>query len=256
MALPASTTCPACGAVASGSFCSGCGASLAARRCGVCGAAVVAGARFCHRCGRSLSAAAPARRSERGAWIVAAVVVVLAVTAIIAKVRRDAPAPALPDMANPGAAAGMPAGPAPDISRMSPRERFDRLFNRVVAAAERGDTAEVLRFTPMALGAYAQLDTADADARYHAAVLLLETGQDDAAAALADTMLAAEPNHLFGWMIRGRVAARRGDSAAARRAAGEFLQRYDAELRARRREYEEHRAAVEQFRSTAASGEP
>ena len=42
---------------------------------------------------------------------------------------------------------------------MTPRERFDRLFNRIMQAAERGDSAQVERFTPMALGAYHQLDT-------------------------------------------------------------------------------------------------
>ena len=72
------------------------------------------------------------------------------------------------DPANAGAVAGdttARAGAAPDISQLSPRERFDRLFNRIMQAAEQGDTAQVRRFTPMALGAYAQLDTIDADAR-------------------------------------------------------------------------------------------
>ena len=60
---------------------------------------------------------------------------------------------------------------------MTPRERFDRLFNRIMEAGQQGDTAQVARFTPMALGAYAQLDTFDADARYHAAVLHLQVGR-------------------------------------------------------------------------------
>ena len=59
---------------------------------------------------------------------------------------------------------------------MSPRERFDRLYNRIMQAAESGDEATVTRFTPMALMAYAQLDSLDADARYHAALLELHTG--------------------------------------------------------------------------------
>ncbi len=253
MAHPSGTVCPACGATASGNFCSGCGASLAERRCGHCGAAVVAGARFCHRCGRPLGAA-PRRRSERVPWLVATALVVLLVGGIVARVQRGTPAPVVPDMANPGAsraAGAQPAGPAPDISRMSPRERFDRLFNRVVAAAERADTTEVLRFAPMALGAYEQLPTKDADARYHAAVLMIETGQLDEAAALADTILAAAPNHLFGFLIRASVADRRGDSAAGRRAREEFGRRYDAELATRKPEYEEHRAALEAVRGVS-----
>jgi hypothetical protein len=141
-------------------------------------------------------------------------------------------------------------GPAPDISAMSPRERFDRLFNRVVAAAERGDTTEVLRFAPMALGAFDQLDTRDADARYHAAVVMVETGQLDEAAAQADTILRADPDHLFGFVIRATVAQRRGDTAGGQRAREAFDRRYDAQLATRKPEYQEHRAALDAFRTS------
>jgi hypothetical protein len=253
MTQPSSTTCPACGAPAAGNFCSGCGASLAGRRCGHCGASLVAGARFCHRCGRAAGAAG-GRRSDRAPWIIAAALVVVLVGTIVARVQRGAPAPAVPDMANQGAegASGPPAGRPPDISQMSPRERFDRLFNRVVAAAERADTTEVLRFSPMALAAYEQLETKDADARYHAAVVMLETGQVDEASALTDTILAESPGHLFGLQVRANVAERRGDSAAARRARAEFVKRYDAELASGRPEYGEHRAALEAFRKRSA----
>ena len=51
---------------------------------------------------------------------------------------------------------------------MSPRERFNRLYNRIMTAAQSGDEATVSRFTPMALMAYAQLDTIDADAEKEA----------------------------------------------------------------------------------------
>jgi hypothetical protein len=191
------------------------------------------------------------RGSERTPWIIAAALVAVLVAAIVARVQRGAPAPTVPDMANPGAAAaaGPPAGAAPDISQMSPRERFDRLFNRVVAAAERADTTEVLRFAPMALAAYEQLDTRDADARYHAAVLMLETGQIDEASALADTILASAPGHLFGLLLRASVAERRGNAAALRRAREEFARRYDAEIASAKPEYREHRAALEAFRN-------
>jgi hypothetical protein len=189
-------------------------------------------------------------------------------TGIIFKMARDAPEPVAPDMANAGAqsaqegatpagglAAGDPAGRAPDISRMSPRERFDRLFNRVMQAAEQGDTAQVDRFTPMALGAYAQLDSINADARYHAAVLRLQVGDNAGALALADTILARSPGHLFGYIVRGTAARFQGDSAAARRAARDFLTHYDAEQRANRIEYREHEPAIEDFKQQAQRAE-
>jgi hypothetical protein len=146
--------------------------------------------------------------------------------------------------------AGAPGSP-PDISRMTPRDRFDRLFNRVMQAAEQGDTAQVQRFTPMALGAYAQLDSVNADARYHAAVLRLQVGDVAGAEALADTLLARSPGHLFGYIVRGTAAEFRGDTAAGRRAGREFLSHYDAERRADRIEYREHEPAIEDFKKRA-----
>ena len=134
---------------------------------------------------------------------------------------------------------------------MSPRERFDRLYNRVMQAAQSGDEATVNRFTPMALMAYAQLDSIDADARYHAALLDVHTGDVAGSTALADTILAQHPGHLFGYVIRGTVARWRKDDQALARAYADFLKHYDAELKAGRVEYEEHKASISEFRQAA-----
>ena len=266
------TVCPACGTAAAGKYCSACGASLVARVCAGCRADLSLQARFCHRCGRPAGpGAAPGSRGplprgplparERTAWLVAGLLCVSLLAGIAFKVVRDAPAPATPEMANPGAVSGReaagpaPAGAAPDISRMTPHERFDRLFNRVMQAAEQGDTAQVERFTPMALGAYAQLDSADTDARYHAAVLRLQVGDVPGAMALADTILARNPGHLFGYVVRGTAAGFQGDTAAARRAARDFLSHYSADMRANRVEYREHRPALDDFKLQAERAE-
>lgn len=181
---------------------------------------------------------------------------VLLVGAIAYKVASDQPVPRIPSMANPGAGGAAsspdgPPGPAPDISRMAPRERFDRLFNRIMQAADRQDTAQVVRFTPMALGAYAQLDTFDADARYHAAVLHLQAGDAAAAAALADTILAQSPGHLFGYVLRGTAAQARNDPATLAQARRDFLVRFSAESAAGRPEYAEHAPVIAEFKNTA-----
>jgi hypothetical protein len=158
-------------------------------------------------------------------------------------------------MANAGVATGelgtRPIGPAPDISGMSPREQFDRLFNRIMQAAERGDSAEMERFTPMALGAYDQLDVRDIDARYHAAVLRLQRGDYAPAGALADTILAESPGHLFGYLIRGTAARFQNDSAGWTRAQRDFLAHYQAEMAAKRVEYLEHKPVLDEFRREA-----
>jgi hypothetical protein len=254
-------SCPACGAPASGRFCSACGAGLSPRGCRHCGATLSPQARFCHRCGEPVEAAPPAARpagADRRAWLVAAVLCALLIGAIVWRVVRDQPAPAVPQMANPGAAGGgpsdVPSGPAPDISQMSPRERFDRLFNRIMEAAQRGDSAQMLRFTPMALGAYTQLETVDADARYHAAVLRLQTGDLAGARALADTILRQNPGHLLGYVVLGSAGQLAGDRAAAARARREFDQHYTGEMAAGRPEYRDHAPVIEEFKAGGTPG--
>ncbi|HYC31047.1 MAG TPA: hypothetical protein VEB59_02100 [Gemmatimonadales bacterium] len=198
------------------------------------------------------AAAAPA---DRTAWIFAGALCLLLVGFIIYKVSADASVPPVPDMANTGAAGATagagPAGPAPDISQMTPRERFDRLFNRIMAAAEQRDSAQVQRFTPMALGAYAQLDTVDADARYHAAVIHLQAGDAPGALALADTILADHPGHLFGYVIRGTAAEITRDRAALARARRDFTSRFAAESASGKPEYLDHAPVLQQFRQEA-----
>jgi hypothetical protein len=192
--------------------------------------------------------------SERAAWIFAGTMCVLLVGAIVYSVMTEKPTPQLPDMANVGAAAGdttLPAGPAPDISRMSPRERFDRLYNRIMTAAQQGDTVTVQRFTPMALGAYAQLDTFDADARYHAAVIRLQSGDVTGAHALADTILDQSPDNLLGYLVRGTAATITDDPGARSQAEREFLRRFDREMAAGRPEYRDHAPVIQEFKEAA-----
>ncbi len=143
------------------------------------------------------------------------------------------------------------AGAAPDISQMTPRERFDRLYNRIMQAAEQGDTAQVQRFTPMALGAYAQLDTADADARYHAAVIRLQSGDLPGAHALADTILDQSPDNLLGYLVRGTAAGLANDPGARSQAQREFLRRFDREMATGRPEYRDHAPVIEAFKKEA-----
>jgi len=185
---------------------------------------------------------------------------------IVFKVLRQAHPAAAPEMANTGAEsaregpAGDVAGSAggatpPDISQMTPRERFDRLFNRIMQAAQQGDTAQVLRFTPMALGAYTQLDSIDADARYHAAVLRMQVGDFPGALALADTILKRNPGHLFGYMIRGSVAELQNDTTRRRQAERDFRSHFTAESAAGRPEYKEHEPVIEDFNQHAAESD-
>lgn len=268
--------CRACGAAVSGKFCSECGTPVGPVRCAGCDAELSPGAKFCHRCGRAVAPASgaspggagtrhptapapppPGTSTDRTAWIAAGLVILVALGAIVWHVVRGEPAPAggaAAASAPPGLTSPGLGGQAPDISQMSPRERFDRLFNRVMTAAEQGDTTTVVNFTPMAIGAYTQLDSVNVDARYHAAVLHAQVGEFPAARALADTILREVPGHLFGHVIRGEVARLEGDQATLARAHREFLASYDAEMAANRVEYLEHGPVLQRFRTEAVAG--
>ena len=104
---------------------------------------------------------------------------------------------------------------------------------------------------PMALGAYSQLDSVDADARYHAAVLRMQVGDFPGALALADTLLARNPGHLFGYIIRGTVARMQHDTTRQRQAARDFRAHFAAESAAGRAEYRDHQPAIDEFKQAA-----
>ena len=168
---------------------------------------------------------------------------------------RESPASSAVGPGDQADVAAVPGAPTqelpPDISNMSPRERFNRLYNRVMSAAQSGDAGTVSRFTPMALMAYGQLDTIDADARYHAALLKVHTGEIDGSRALADSILARDPGHLFGYIVRGTVARFRKDDRALDKAYADFLAHYDPEIKRARPEYEEHKTSLDDFRRAA-----
>lgn len=214
-------------------------------RCAACGAPVRG--RFCPQCGTPAGAAGPRSPGDRTAWIAAAAVIALSAVAIVYALSR----PATPAGGPAVASGGSFAGPAPDISTLTPRESFDRLFNRVMMAAEQNDTATVIRFTEHALSAYTQLEAVDEDARYHAAVLNAQTGRYPEALALADTILASSPGHLLGIVIRGTVAELTGDQPTLAAARRDFLAAWAADPKRDRPEYLDHQPVLDQFRAAA-----
>lgn len=244
------SSCPACGAAASGKFCATCGAALEAQPCGRCGRANAPGAKFCAGCGSGLGAgvaAAPgvARGGSVLPLVIAGVAVIAAVMVFVLKSQPAAPtAPAAP-FANGG------GGTPPDLSQMTPREAFLRLHDRVMAAMEQGDTATVNQFSPMALMAYQQLPEVDPEVQYHVASLRLHTGDLAGATVLADSIQATHARHLFGYILRAQLAqfGGRPDEAVGQYKA--YLAALDDELKAGRPEYAEHQAMLDRITQTA-----
>lgn len=248
------TPCPSCGTMTTGAFCSQCGTAVTGRRCPACGAALAAGARFCGQCGAAAGTnagegAATGNRQALWAYLLVGVAVLGVVLALVWS--SASPPPAVEPTAT---GTGDPT--AIDLASMTPRERFDRLYDRVMRAAESGDDATVNQFAPMALAAYSQLDGFDADARYHAAMIRMHTSDPAGAAALADTIRVEAPSHLFSYVIHATLARQRGDPAAMRTEQDGFLRHYDAELAAQRPEYAQHKFILDQMMEQARAATP
>jgi hypothetical protein len=206
------------------------------------------------------------RASDRTAWIIACVLITLVIIGVVYSAnRRSTPdVPAMDNAGNAGAgaaAAGVaanpvagctPTGPAPDISKLTPKQQFLHLVDRIDGWLVKGDTACVITFTPMALNAYANLTATDrdVDAQYRAAMVQAEVGMFANARALADSILITAPDNLLGYYVRATTAEFAGDSATAQAARGAFRTHYDAEMKKNRPEYAEHRAFLAQYRAS------
>ncbi len=140
---------------------------------------------------------------------------------------------------------------APDISNMTPLEQADGLFEVVMMALEGGDTAQVGFHAPMALGAYGNLDSLDADAQYHVGLLRGALGDIDGMLKMADSLQATVPGHLLATTLRKAAAVAREDSAAVMNVYRQFLTDYGSESTRDRREYQLHRNSIDAFLAEA-----
>lgn len=223
-----SVPCPSCGQLGRGSFCSHCGTSLTPD-------------------------ATPTKWSAQTivAWVALGVATIaLGVSVVFLMDRGDRAAGQQPSLQPFPAVMPAPAQPA-DLSSMTPRQAADGLFNRVMAASERGDTEEALRFVPMALQAYDGLGTLDNDAHYHVALIHLTAGNIASARGHLQRLRESVPDHLLGFMLAHQIAARDGNQNDAAQSYKAFLAAYDAEIAAGRIEYREHQRGIERFREAA-----
>ena len=166
--------------------------------CTECGTRLNADALFCHSCGspiqgRPSSASAP-DFSKTLRWGVPALAIVALVALSVIRLGSRG--------AGTDSAAQVPLGAtaarAPDISSMSPDERADRLFNRVMRLSSEGKADSAAFFGPMALGALEALAPLNAHRRYDMGLIALVSGDVARATAQGDTILAQRPTHLLG----------------------------------------------------------
>lgn len=222
-----------------------------ARHCAQCGAALQEHGQFCHRCGAPRDGAAPAARPVAGVpprsaatilpWAIAGVAV-LSLVGFIAGQRFGGGRPAAASAAPPMAAAG---ARAPDISAMSPQERADRLFFRVMTYVSEGKGDSVQFFAPMAIQSFEALAPLNAHQRYDLGLLGLVSADGAMARAQADSILAEQPTHLLGLILAMRASGLAGDTEARTKFATQLSTALQSELAKRLPEYEDHRPDID-----------
>ena len=257
--------CPSCGAPASGRFCSSCGSALAGATCATCSTPLSPGARFCHRCGTpaGASAATPTRGFASALpWAVAALALV-SLTALVvgqrfgartgngatattdvldgANMQGSTPISAAPSAGGPAGA--MPR--APDISQLTPEQRAERLYDRIMTEHEAGRPDAVRAFLPMARAAYEMIGPLNLDQRYDLGRLGEVGGDTVLARAQADTILAARPTHLLGLILAARVARMEKSEARARALDARLVAAEPAERSAALPEYLLHKNDID-----------
>jgi hypothetical protein len=214
------------------------------RFCSDCGTKLNANARFCPNCGSPINGRtlpAPSTPSSNALrWGVPALAVVaLIVLSVIQFGSRGSGVDSGGQVP-----LGTGAVQGPDISSMSPDERADRLFNRVMRLSSEGKSDSAAFFGPMALGAIQALAPLNAHRRYDVGLVALVTGDVAAATAQSDTILAQRPTHLLGLALAARAADARSDPAASRNFRRRLLAAESAEKARALPEYADHDADI------------
>jgi hypothetical protein len=144
---------------------------------------------------------------------------------------------------------------APDISSLSPQERADRLYNRVMLLATQGKIDSVQFFAPMALTSYQLLSPLNADQRYDMGRIGEVAGALPLAKAQADSILRENPNHLLGLILEARLAVLAGDTSQLHSYERRLIAAEKGELAKKRDEYARHEDditnALQQARKSA-----
>ena len=188
------------------------------RFCRECGTQFRPDAQFCHSCGASATGFTSAVTepavtvSPMLRWGLPAIAVI-AVIALTFYRLGSTSTPQVAEVQTPLASGG--AAP-PDISAMSPEERANRLFNRVMQYWSEGKSDSAAFFAPMALQSIEAITPLTLHSRYDMGLVALASGNTAMAAAESDTILKASPTHLLGLALAARVADARGDAAAAK----------------------------------------
>jgi hypothetical protein len=226
------------------------------------------GARFCHRCGTPAGATAAftSRRFDAAIpWAVAAIALVAVIALAVGQrfgarpsgtsdVLEGANGQGTTVISAPGTEPerGMPR--APDISQLTPAQRAERLYERIMTEHEAGRNDAVRTFLPMAVAAYEMLAPLSLDQRYDLG-RIGEVGGDAAlAGAQSDTILKERPTHLLGLILAASAARLAKDETGARAFDRRLLAAEPAERKSPQPEYLMHQRDIDAALRTARAG--
>ncbi|MHB1312667.1 MAG: double zinc ribbon domain-containing protein [Gemmatimonadaceae bacterium] len=261
-----STVCPRCGEAASGKFCSSCGSSLAGAACPHCGGALTPGAQFCNHCGTSMSggqaAPAPAGGGSRLPWILAGVALVAVMVLVLMQTAStsgavaggDGTAPVAPFAGSAPAGGGMPS--AADIASMSPEEKADRLFNRIMMYASEGKRDSAAIFAPMAFQSYEMIGTLGAHQHFDLGLIAIAVGDATRARSEADAILKKNPTDLLGLTLAIRSAELARNDAARAGFEKRLISAEPTERKNTRQDYVDHGNDIDAALKDARSRKP
>ena len=129
---------------------------------------------------------------------------------------------------------------APDISQMSPVERAERLYDRIMRESESGNVENVRTFMPMAVAAYESIGTLSPDQRYDVGRIGIVASDTLLARAEADTILKARPTHLLGLMLAAQAERLAKHEAKAREFDARLMKAEANERASNQPEYAQH----------------
>ena len=142
-------------------------------------------------------------------------------------------------------AGGAGGAGAPNIANLSPSERANRLYTRIMEYAEFGKVDSVAFFAPMALASHEMLESPTADERYHFGRIAEVTNNPAVAKAQADTILQGQPENLLGLLLAARAARMTQDNATAKGFDQRLLKVLEAQLATQLEDYQVHRAEID-----------
>jgi hypothetical protein len=134
---------------------------------------------------------------------------------------------------------------APDISQLTPAQRAERLYDRIMTENEAGRTENVRTFLPMAIAAYEMLGPLNLDQRYDLGRIGEVAGDTTLARAQADTILREHPTHLLGLILGAKAARMVGNEPHARQFDARLVSVEPRERTAARPEYLLHRNDID-----------